>query len=164
MLQANNYKMHAMTKNSALSTFLLISIAVILTGIMLVIVTQIDQSQATYPNSVNFEQEQASIIEQVYQSHLNQDLSRAKDKQSVQERPVAPETTSSAIISHPDIPTAPKFDPSLNTQYERYPPRYMQTPQFDNAYEAWGNTTVQNDEPYYSLRNNPWSPDYRPGY
>ena len=37
-------------------------------------------------------------------------------------------------------------------------------PQFNNAYDVWNNTSKQNIEPYYSLKNNPWSPDYKPGY
>ena len=152
-----------MTKNSALSTFLLISIAVILTGIMLIIVTQIDRSQTAYPTPANFEQEQANIIEKVYQSHLSQTESETT-KPSVQKQPVVVVTPSSPVKSQLDTPTATQFDPSFTAPYERYQPRYIQTPQFNNAYEAWGNTPVQHDEPYYSLRNNPWSPDYKPGY
>ena len=149
-----------MTKNSALSTFLIGSVAIIILGIMLVIVTEIDQNPVTFQTPITYEQEQTNLIE-----HLYLDVPKADDR-TVQE---SAHQTGTAIDTPPSLSAEPLSTETtrlLQTEIDAYQPRYVPTPQFDNAYNAWGNTNTseQSYEPYYSLKNNPWSPYYKPGY
>ena len=154
-----------MTKNSALSTFLIGSVAIIILGIMIVIVTEIDQNQVTFQSPTTYEQEQINLIE-----HLYQNAPKANDlplqESSLQE---SAHQSGTAIDTAPPLSAEPLSTETtrlLQTEIDAYQPRYVPTPQFDNAYNVWGNTNSleQNYEPYYSLKNNPWSPYYKPGY
>ena len=127
---------------------------------MLVIVTEIDQNQVTFQSPTTYEQEQINLIEHLYQSN-------PKDVDSaLQESPHQTVTSINTPPSQSAQALSSETTRLLQTEIDAYQPRYVPTPQFDNAYDVWGNTNTseQNYEPYYSLKNNPWSPYYKPGY
>ena len=158
------YVAATMTRNSSLSTFLMISIAVIVTGILLVIFTQLEQSQLGYTTPTSIEQEQSNIIEHVYKIRSTQEMS-STTAQPLQTRQTAPVMTPENIIkeSPKQAPLSADATKILQEQVDVHLPSQT-VPQFNNAYDVWTNTSKQSIEPYYSLKNNPWSPDYKPGY
>ncbi len=127
---------------SALSTSLMLSLFIILAGILLIIFIQFDRGYKLTSEIPVFHQEQNNLINNLYQNN--------KDQLS-QQQPSSPE---------PEVLTADgaylqPLNPDQSSYSGRVDTRYSDRRNLSGYY--------QYDESYL-LRQNPWSPDYRPGY
>ena len=127
-----------MSRPSALSTSLILSVLIIVTGIMMIIFIHFDRGLGYSREVTAYEQEQSQLIDHIYRNNA---LRNSTMRQST-ETAAAPVTES--ILTPNNAPQA------INPGYALPPLSQPQNPQ------TWGNSL--DDE----LRNNPWDPYYRP--
>ncbi|MCP4076024.1 MAG: hypothetical protein GY744_07560 [Gammaproteobacteria bacterium] len=139
-----------MTKMT-LSTYLMVSVIIILSGILWILFTQMDRSYYKPVYSADFQKEQNKIIQQVYQL-------QAKIVE-------APEEVISVIPEAEPVQSQEMADikPVVDQQVKplQQSPPIAQKNQYN---DVWSTFPSSDYESYYFLRNNPWSPDYKPGY
>jgi uncharacterized membrane protein len=154
-----------MVSNSILRLFLMMSILVIMTGILLIVYMQFDRGYVFIGFDSEYEKEQQNLISHVYQNQLDAKQAPAK--------PVALQPTKTVMIVEPEpqietrapvepvsppvaiAPPAPIAPPTVSSQ-----PRTLA--QATPADDVWNNQAADD---YYSqlMRHNPWSPYYKPG-
>jgi len=134
-----------MTKHS-LSTYLMLSVLIILSGILWVVFSQIDRSYK-YPILIpDIQKEHNEIIHKIYQLEAEETV-----------------VENNAAALSPGLATAQNIaieilegNSSTSTQ--------ITTPNTNATINVWSSSSNPAYEPAYSLRNNPWSPEYKPGY
>jgi cytoskeletal protein RodZ len=127
-----------------LSTYLMLSVVIILSGIAWVIFTQTD-SRFNYSSefsSLNAEQDE--ILRQYYQ--LQEKYLPSNQKAATQ----APQPAVQITRVLPQIANV-SAQPQANVTASA-------------TAEVWSSRITNEQEPDDFLRNNPWSPDYQPGY
>ena len=132
----------------SLSTYLMWSVLIILSGILWIIFTQVDRSYDYSSEFSSLQQEHSELVQKVYQL------------QPVPQKPVQPliadpievQRTALAEIESKNAATIKPATESTTDQMASQPP-----------YDEWDNPAHQSFESAYALRNNPWSPDYQPG-
>ena len=127
-----------------LSTYLMLSVVVILSGITWVILTQTSDRYGAIEDFSELKAEQDEILRQYYQL---QDKYLPKEKQAEPLHKVL----GTQLVTSADVNTAAKL------------------PQRDDNTASPGTTRLSHDNSAATgsndfLRNNPWSADYQPGY
>jgi hypothetical protein len=169
-----------MIKNSIFSTFLMLSILIILAGILFIIFIQFDRGYVSFNNGANYQQEQKNLINHIYKTQVQptnnaveNPLVMKLNKATVVIQPQS-ETASLSVVE-PQAPAAkteiveiqPAKVPAekitiatYKTQPENIIPAQPSTPQISRNIMP-----QKEDDDYYAqlLRNNPWSPYYRAG-
>lgn len=126
-----------------LSTYLMLSVVFILSGIAWVILSQTDNRFGHSVEYSDLNGEQDEILRQYYQ---------------LQEK-YLPKEKSAALISKPaTVAAAPA---PVSSETATIAPSAYKAPARG---EMWRNNVTNEIEPAEYLRNNPWSPDYQPGY
>lgn len=153
-----------MVTNSVLRMFLMLSIFTILAGILLIVFNQFDRGYVFVGEEQNFKDQQRNLINHVYQTQVEGDESADnplvmklnKATVVIQSEPESPPV----VISEPKQvkPSQPPAQPVVKQ------PAPVNRPQ-PVASNPWQQPVSRTDD-YYTqlLRNNPWSPHYKPGY
>ena len=139
-----------MTKFS-LSTYLMVSVILILSGILWILFTQMDRSYQNPAYSADFQKEQNRIIQQVYQLQTKAAEAPTEVISVIPEAKLVQSQETAVIQPVVNQPVKP---------LEQSPP-LAQNEQFN---DVWSTFPSSDYESYYFLRNNPWSPNYKPGY
>lgn len=137
----------------------MISVLIIVSGILWILFTQFDRSYEYSIFSPDLEREQSEIIQRIYQLKPveQQDVAATTIDEVVVTAPQA--TDLPVITSAPEVQMASvEAKPELQVAA---PAELQQTQQYNDVWSTFQNS---DNEPYYFLKNNPWSPDYRPGY
>ena len=142
-----------MTKFS-LSSYLMVSVLLILSGILSILFTQVDNNYEYPIFSPDLQREQNDIIQRIYQlqpeaSEIQQEISSVTPEQLKVIREEA------AIIQ-----------PMADTRDSQHPQQAVKaapTAAKNNYNNAWSTFPVTGSEPGHFLQHNPWSPDYKPG-
>lgn len=134
-----------------LSTYLMVSVLVILSGILWILFSQIDSSYKYPIFSADIEREQNDIINRVYQ--------------------IKPTLTQQEIVKKPATPPAVDIisdKETLQTKVVTSPASRMKVlsaSQQNIPYnDVWSTFSDTDYETALYLKNNPWSPYYKPGY
>ncbi len=129
----------------------MVSVLIILSGILWVLFTQMDRNYEYPIYSENLLKEQSKIIQEVYQ------LQPATTEVIEESAPVAPKIIPAP---QPELATSKPVIQQQVKQFEQSQP----LAQKDQYNDVWSTFPGSDYESYYFLRNNPWSPDYKPGY
>lgn len=125
------------------------SVLIILSGILWIIFTQVDRSYDYTTEFSNLQQEHSELVQKVYQLQPKQQQPTTfiPEPAEVQMKAMAEIELKNAAVERTAITSVPS------------------TSAHTHNYEEWSNPAVfQSFESAYSLRNNPWSPDYKPGH
>ncbi len=132
-----------------LSTYLAVAVLIILTGVLSVLFMQMDRSYQ-YPSfSPDLQKEQSDIIKRIYQ---------IQTKTSVIQEEALPITTNNSNTAQ--LKNSTVIEPISSQPVQTSP---VPVPQ-NQIGDVWGLPQTSEYESEYYLRNNPWSPDYKPGY
>ena len=144
-----------MTKLS-LSSYLMVSVLFILSGILWVLFTQVDNNYKYSIFTPDLQQEQSDIIQRIY--HVESEVSAPQQPLSS----VTPEKLQA--IREANTRIQPIVN-SSTSQSEEMTKTVAAVPSAtnNNYNDAWSTFPALDSEASYFLRNNPWSPDYRPG-
>ena len=147
-----------MTKFS-LSSYLMVSVLFIVSGILWVLFTQVDDNYEYSIFSPDLQREQSDIIQRVYQ--LKPEISATQQELTS----VTPENLQAMRESAPVIQPANTYRNVNQTvnQYERQAAVVAPSVEKNNYNDVWSTFPVLNSEDDF-LRNNPWNPQYKPGY
>ncbi|MCK5665270.1 MAG: hypothetical protein KAI17_17405, partial [Thiotrichaceae bacterium] len=119
--------------------------------ILWILFTQMDRSYKYPAYSADFQQEQNRIIQQVYQ---------LQTKTAETPKEVIPVTPEAEPIQKKEIAIIqPEAKQQVKPLEQSQP--LAQTEQYN---DVWNTFPSSDYESYYFLRNNPWSPNYKPGY
>ena len=129
----------------------MVSVLIILSGILWVLFSQMDRNYEYPVYSENLLKEQSKIIQKVYQ------LQPATTEVIEEIAPVAPKIIPA---QQPELAISKPITQLQVKQLEQSQP----PAQKDQDNDVWSTFPSSDYESYYFLRNNPWSPDYKPGY
>lgn len=131
----------------SLGAYLSVSVLIIISGILWVLLTEVDNNYE-YPSiSPDLNKEQSEIVQRANQSHPEVQQTQKFLSKNMQ-KSVSGQYNNTTIIE------------PVNQQIKHSSP-LLQENQYN---ETWGTFPDSNYKPNYYFRNNPWSPDYKPGY
>ena len=129
----------------------MVSVLIILSGILWVLFTQMDRNYEYPIYSADLLKEQSEIIQGVYR------LQPATTEVIEEIAPIAPKTVP---VLQSEMAISKPITQPLIKQFEQSQP----LAQKDQYNDVWSTFPSSDYESYYFLRNNPWSPDYKPGH
>ena len=156
-----------MINNSILRIFLILSIVIILLGILTIIFIQFDQGYVLMSTENDFHKEQRNLINHVYQTQVQE--------QSAGENPLVMKLNKATVViqTQADEKSAQKEPVEEIKPVEKkaltdelIQQQKTAIDQIRNNNSIWQQRQAENDyaNDYQMmlLRNNPWSPHYRP--
>ena len=133
----------------------MISVSIILSGILWILFSSVDRNYKYPTISPALQREQSEIIKKIY--HVQ---TKAPEVQQETVR-IQPKILSKQYTNTETVTVTVK--PILEQQDQRQQVN-SNTVQKDQYNDVWSTFPSSDYESYYYLRNNPWSPDYKPGY
>lgn len=154
-----------MITNSVLRLFLMLSIIIILAGITLIVFNQFDRGYVFMGGETDYQIEQSNLIDHVYQTQVKPEASADSplvmklnkatvviQSEADTNKPIQQETPQ--LKSPGSAPTTPVT-----------PQPVVETPPLPATNNPWQSPAPPANDYYtHLLRNNPWSPHYKPGY